>query len=636
MKKGLLVLFLSLVLMISFYGCHIFSDETTDGSKGSMVISTNIPDVLTEDISMQSILEEVALKELIFKVEYGNKTRDKVVEIDALGEEVEVIFDELPLGTWDVKVKAMCEEGYSIAEGIEQGQVMENAITDVHVTLDLVPTQLEFEVIVPDDEKIETGKVTLLGLVEGVDTIENEFSPEPGSSVTLDMGEVMPRIWIVNLEFFDEDEQLLYGGEKQKMFLPGRTTNVQLELDDGNLRVIIDWNLPPERPKNLSLIFEDDSVNLDWDEVDGAIGYLVIRSIEEFDRGKSLTKELIEDTTYSDSYEFDSDKTYWYRVVAYNSQGLSSNYSSSVAAPIPASRNSYSVEDIEFFMRLAPAASFPLKKDDSETGNVENSFWIGETPVTYELWYKVRLWSLDHGYSYNKKGSEGSDRNGEQEGEAPTDRRNEPVTQISWYDPIVWCNALSEKLGFDPVYTKDGEIIRDANSLDNQPVHEVVKVENNNGFRLPSIKEWELAARYIGPDPPQEDPLSTEVINKDDLYWTPGNYASGAVGPAWIEDDEMGDEEATRAAGWYEENTDGTQDVGQKPQDGNKLGLYDISGNVNEWCFDNDSNGNEIYAYLKGGGYTDAASWLRIGHHQTTGLSVSRDNLGFRISRGNF
>lgn len=635
MKQGCIGLVIGFILVITLYGCGLFSQGPEDGVKGSMVIHTSIPDVLVGNANTQSILEEITLKELRFYVEYGNASHEKVVEIDNADEEVEVIFDELLLGNWDVTVEAVCEEDYVIARGSEQGQVMEHAITDVHVTLDLLPTELKFNVTIPDDENIALGKVTLLGLMDEIDTIQEEFSVESVNTVTLDMGEVMPRIWIVTLDFYDADEELLYGGQEQIMLLPGRTTNVSLALDGGDLRIIIDWNLPPDTPNNLTARYEDDAVTLTWDEVEGVLGYVVIRSVEEFDRGKSLTDELIEETTYTDTYDFDTEKTYWYRIVAYNTQGLSSNYSASVAAPIPASRTSYSVHDLDFAMRLAPAATFPLKNDDSDKGIVERSFWIGETQVTYELWYEVRLWSEEHGYSYNKKGSEGSDRNGEGEGEEPTHRKNEPVTQISWYDPIVWCNALSEKLGFDPVYTMEGEVIRDANSLKDLEIQEVVTVEDNNGFRLPSVEEWELAARYIGPDQPIEEPLGSDAILKDGLYWTPGNYASGATGPAWIEDQDTGDEEATKAAAWYEANTDGTQDVGQKPQDGNTLGLYDMSGNVHEWCFDNYATDHENRAYLKGGGHTDAARWLRIGHHQTTGLSVSRDNLGFRLVRGN-
>ena len=296
------------------------------------------------------------------------------------------------------------------------------------------------------------------------------------------------------------------------------------------------------------------------------------------------------------------------------------------------------LNDICFKMRLAPAAVFPRWSNDKGRGAVEHNFWVGETPVTYELWYEVRIWAEEAGYRFANPGIEGSNLGArisgawmefENTGSAPTARKKEPATMMNWRDAIIWSNALSEMLGYEPVYRYKGKVIREAGEqLDSYQLEEVDEAEqvNTDGFRLLTQEEWELAARYQGPAG------SEQAIYMDGLYWTPGKFASGAAKPARLPEGK----EATGAVAWYENNsdTDGrklrTQEVGLKKP--NTLGLYDMSGNVREWTF----TPNDSYQRLHGGHWHGSINYLRVGRVYSTRPWAFNSNSGLRLARTNF
>lgn len=80
-----------------------------------------------------------------------------------------------------------------------------------------------------------------------------------------------------------------------------------------------------------------------------------------------------------------------------------------------------------------------------------SNFSIGKYEVTYELWYTVRQWALQNGYTIPSTGREGTWGS---DGQVPTNL--EPVTRITWRECIIWCNAYSEWDGKQPVYTSNG------------------------------------------------------------------------------------------------------------------------------------------------------------------------------------
>jgi uncharacterized repeat protein (TIGR02543 family) len=278
----------------------------------------------------------------------------------------------------------------------------------------------------------------------------------------------------------------------------------------------------------------------------------------------------------------------------------------------------FDVGGVSFKMVQVPSKTFPTSNplcnnyaaipcNDADTEDT-TTYWISETEVTYELWSTVRTWATANGYNFQNAGA-GSGQ--------------QPVTTINWRDAMVWSNAATEwynannlptDTDYTPVY-RDGSnnVIKDSRDA-NAAVCDAA-VASGNGFRLLTSEEWELAARY------KVDANGDGDISDPGEYY-PGNYASGATAP-------YTNATATGLVAWYSGNSSSTvHDV--KTKTANALGLYDMSGNVWEWCFDLNGT-NRMY---RGGSWASGAEYVELGYIVDSNPPTTAENkTGLRLGR---
>jgi formylglycine-generating enzyme required for sulfatase activity len=177
---------------------------------------------------------------------------------------------------------------------------------------------------------------------------------------------------------------------------------------------------------------------------------------------------------------------------------------------------------------------------------------------------------------------------------------NLPVEQVSWYDAIAYCNARSVNEGLVPAYTVSGTTVTWIKSAAGIAA----------GYRLPTEAEWEYAARG----------------------------GSGAGYQIYAGNNNLD------SVGWYDENSgDKTHSVGTKAP--NSLGIYDMSGNVSEWCWDwygsyptapqTDPRGvcSGSDRVARGGSWFNFGQDLRLAVRDYNNPSHRIDHLGFRLVR---
>ncbi len=278
-------------------------------------------------------------------------------------------------------------------------------------------------------------------------------------------------------------------------------------------------------------------------------------------------------------------------------------------------------------MALIPAGPFQMGTNFTDDGTSAqpnhtvtlSAFFMDKHEVTSQQWQDVYIWATNNGYAFTNPGA----------GKVP----NHPVQMVNWYNCVKWCNARSEKEGLTPCYYTNAAqtlVYRGGSAnLSNEWVN-----WSANGYRLPTEAEWEKAARggAVGMRFPWSD--ANAITNSRANYYGNTAYAYD-LGPNGYN------------PAFTNEPMPYTSPVGYFAPNG--YGLYDMAGNVWEWCWDrydaswysntgatqNDTCGPSSGSdrVLRGGGWAYSSNRCRVASRSYYTPDGADEGIGFRCVR---
>ncbi len=340
------------------------------------------------------------------------------------------------------------------------------------------------------------------------------------------------------------------------------------------------------------------SVTLTWKDPDDEdfdhVEICFVSNNGTSDSGKSETVEVKKGVQTKD-FAVESSKAYYeYYIVTVDTLG---NKSSVITKKVYVAAVSKIPEGFVEIPAASIAETESLSSDVFVSGRKLEiaSFYISDHVVTRGEYKAVMGRDPSTAKAYNKDGNEltGDDN-----------VKNNPVNYISWYDALVYCNTRSIKEGLTPCYKIDGKTNPSewgAVPTEKDSTWDAATCDSKaNGFRLPTEVEWEWAAR-------------------------------GGKNYTYAGSDTIGD------VAWY--GTNGTRDVKSKKANG--YGLYDMSGNVWEWCWDwkgsissdtpDAGPASGSYRCQRGGSWCDSADYTQVDCRYGYDPSFRYYSYGFRV-----
>ncbi len=286
----------------------------------------------------------------------------------------------------------------------------------------------------------------------------------------------------------------------------------------------------------------------------------------------------------------------------------------------------------DFQMGTPPGSIVPYNERPEHKVTL-SAYLIGNCEVTKSEWDLVRDWGKTHGFADLPDGS----------GTA----LDHPVCEVTWFDALRWCNARSLKEGFKPCYTVAGQIYQ-------KGAGNFVDCDwTANGYRLPTEAEWEKAARggLVGKAYPWGDVVDQSHANYCDLE-TPSGISvwwNGMLDKFHPRRAMIRSSSSLKGLRYHP-----AFETDQKPYTSpiasfapNGYGLYDMAGNVSEWCWDwydqysslpqKDPRG---VAYIRSGRITRGGDWDRFDYNMRCAyrcnMTTPEDanfHTGFRVAR---
>ena len=271
------------------------------------------------------------------------------------------------------------------------------------------------------------------------------------------------------------------------------------------------------------------------------------------------------------------------------------------------------------FIMGSPASEPNRNSAETQHSVTVSDFYISKYQVTQKEWEEVM-------------GSNPSYFQGANLPSGLANGDNLPVEQVTWYDAVAYCNELSDSEGFDKVYT----ITSPSTSGGHITSATVAMDLSKNGYRLPTEAEWEYACRGKYSNKATETATKpfgigdgTKMVLGLANFYIQYSYDLAQSGHYDVGNN-TGYKGATTPIGSYKANS---------------YGLYDMHGNVFEWCWDwydtyPGSGGSDYTGPGSGSGRVlRGGSWSRDGYYLRSAFRGSGlpsnwgDIIGFRVAR---